>query len=290
MESMTGYGKSSKETGGLRVTVEMRGVNNKGLDLHPRMPATLWCYEPLCREAVRAAVKRGRVDMFVSLEMLEEESVQVRFSEGVIKALGAVANSMVESGGLARGLTFSDLLSVPEAVVVGLSQTRMDVARECLEGALAGALEKFLECRREEGMRLKGQFQSSAKSLGDLLARARELEGAQSSEIKGRLDRAVAGLDASIDQQRLEQEVALMATRADVREETVRLGAHLQALGGMLDGSKPCEGKRIDHLMQELQREVSTLLAKSCMVELTQVGMEMRLLVEQLREQVQNVA
>jgi uncharacterized protein (TIGR00255 family) len=290
MESMTGYGKAAQEAGGLRVTVEVRGVNHKGLDIHLRLPQALWSCEPASRESVRSRAARGRVDVGVSMELLAEEAVEVRLAEGVLRSLGAVTASLRAEGKLERGLTFSDILAVPEALSIRLSEARQAEADGCLGRALAGALEAFSDSRRREGERLKAQFQDGRVALGSLLDGAEALESAQGEEIRRRLEGQLAELKGQLDPQRLEQEVLLLAQKADVREEVVRLRAHARELERILEREAGGEGKRLDHLFQEMQREVSTLLAKSATLDLTRAGMEMRLLVEQLREQVQNVA
>lgn len=290
MESMTGYGKASEEAGGLRVTAEVRGVNHKGLDIHMRMPQSLWNREPACREAVRTRASRGRVDVGVTLDLLSEEAVEVRLSEGVLRSLGTITASLVAEKKLERGLTFSDVLAVPEALSIRLSEARQAEAEGCLERALAAALDAFSASRRGEGQRLKAQFEEGRASLENLLESAEARESDQGAEVRKRLESQLAELRAQLDPQRLEQEVLLLVQKADVREEVVRLRAHAKELGDILAKSGGGEGKRLDHLFQEMQREVSTLLAKSATLGLTRAGMEMRLLVEQLREQVQNVA
>lgn len=290
MESMTGYGKAADESGGIRVTAEVRGVNHKGLDIHLRLPQSLWNREPACREAVRSRAARGRVDVGIALELLAEEAVEVRLSEGVLRSLGSITATLVAEKKLERGLTFSDVLAVPEALSIRLSEARQAEAEGCLDRALASALDHFSASRKGEGARLEMQFQEGRAALEGLLSTAEGLEPVQGREVRARLESQLAELKGQLDPQRLEQEALLLAGKADVREEVVRLRAHSIELERILSKGAGGEGKRLDHLFQEMQREVSTLLAKSATLELTRCGMEMRLLVEQLREQVQNVA
>lgn len=290
MESMTGYGKASEESAGIRVTVEIRGVNYKGLDIHMRLPQALWNREAACREAIRSRAARGRVDASVSLDLLAEEAVEIRLSEGVLRSLGALTAALVAEKKLERGLTFSDVLAIPEALSVKLSNQRQPEAEACLERAMAAALEAFSASRRGEGARLKVQFEQGGEALGRLLDSAEALEPMQGTEVRGRLEAQLSELKGQLDPQRLEQEALLLAGKADVREEVVRLRAHSRELEKILAKGGAGDGKRLDHLFQEMQREVSTLLAKSATLDLTRCGMEMRLLIEQLREQVQNVA
>lgn len=287
---MTGYGRGAAEADGLRLQVEMRGLNAKGLDIPLYLPPALLRHDLACREAVRDKVARGRVEVRVTMEFLGEEAVEVRYSEGAATALGRLAESLAARGTLVRGMTLSDLLALPDAVKVDLAPGREEAAGRNLMGALAVALEAFSATRRTEGERLLAQFRQGADALRSLADRASTLAEGQPAAVRERLQQKVRLMGVDIDPGRLEQEAALAGERADVAEELVRLHTHLEAMGHLLEGTPKDQGKRLDHLLQEMQREVSTLLAKADLVELTQVGLEMRLVVEQLREQTQNVA
>ena len=290
MESMTGYGRASVEDAGLRVLVEIRGVNHKGLDVHAYLPGPLLRHEMACRNRVRSAVARGRVEVRAFLELLGERAAEVHLSEGVARALGRAASQLEREGVLASGLAFGDLLALPDAVQVRLDSTSEAEAERVLLAALGQALQEFKACRQAEGERLQDQFVESLRVLQGHLATASELKGQQAEAGRARLTQKVQQLGLSVDAGRMEQEIALLAERSDVEEEVVRLQAHLQAFGQLLKESPADLGRRLDHLLQEMQRETSTLLAKASLCELTQAGLAIRLVVEQLREQAQNVA
>jgi len=187
-------------------------------------------------------------------------------------------------------MTLSDLLQVPDAVTIGLHPDLESKASELLDRCVQAALERFLCVRREEGERLSRQFLKTAGELAEYVLEARSLQKKQVAEMRRRILERTEELRSELDPERIEQEIALLAEKADVEEEIVRLNAHLEALGQLLSGPEGGAGKRMDHLFQEMQRETSTLLAKSRLLELTKIGMEIRLRVEQMREQVQNVA
>lgn len=287
---MTGYGRASSEGSGLRIAVEIRGVNHKGLDVHLLLPASLMCHEMACRRAVRERISRGHLDVRVGLEFAGEEAVEVRYAEGVARALGHLSARLSEEGALAQGMTLGDLLTLPGAIQVGLNPAIEERAGALLIETMDRALASLLQSRQEEGIRIRDQFDRGAASMGGLLQRLGPLLPAQVEAARQRLAQRAAQIVAGVDPARLEQEVALAAERADISEEFVRLKSHQVALGGLLGGAVTDRGKRLDHLLQEMQREVSTLLAKAGLMEITQAGLEMRLLVEQLREQAQNVA
>ena len=287
---MTGYGRAAAESDGLRITCELRGVNHKGLDIHFILPPALLCHEMDCRRALRERLTRGHLDARVTLEFLGEEAVEVRYAEGVAHALGRLASRLTEEGALARGMTLGDLLGLPGAVQVGLNPALEAAAGALLLKALESSLGSLVTTRLQEGERILGQFERGAVSLQALLLKIEPLLPAQVEAARSKLTLRVAQIAVSVDPSRLEQEVALAAERADIAEEFERLRAHQLALAELLGAEVQDRGKRLDHLLQEMQREISTLLAKAGLIEITQSGLEMRLLVEQLREQAQNVA
>ncbi len=287
---MTGYGRAEVEGAGLRLRVEVRGVNHKGLDLQVSLPSSLLSHEPALRNAVRQRVPRGRVEFRAFLETVGAEAVEVRYSEAAARALGAFADDLRRKGLLDRGMTLTDLLGLPDAVQVRLSPAAEAEGGRILLEAAEAALDRFRETRRAEGRRLEGQFRAALASLNALRREAEALAPEQAAQAAERLSQRVAALGATVEPGRMEQEVALVAQRADVTEELVRLGAHLSALEALLGEEGGEQGRRLDHLLQEMQREVSTLLAKSDLLALTQRGLDMRLLIEQMREQAQNVA
>jgi len=287
---MTGFGRAETERDGLRVRVEIRGVNHKGLDVQVSLPPSLQAHELACRQAVKTSVGRGRVEVRAFLETLGEETVEVRYSEAAARALGAFSAALTRGGLLARGMTLGDLLAVPDAVRVALSPRVEALAGEVLLGALSEALSRFRDTRRAEGERIEGQFRQALESLRALKTEADVGAVGQVASSAERLNLRIQQLGVQVDPVRMEQEVALLAQRADVQEELVRLDAHRQAMENLLEADGADLGRRLDHLLQEMQREVSTLLAKSDAYALTQTGLRMRLVVEQMREQAQNVA
>lgn len=287
---MTGYGRGCAQGTNLRLSVEIRGVNQKGLDLHFRLPAPLVRHDLACRERIRQRIARGRVDLSAALEYTGPTAVEFRVAEGVASAAGRICASLESQGVLARGLTLSDLLALPDAVSVRLAEGAEEEAQELLFQAVDSALDAFCATRRAEGGRMKGQFSQGVTTLRGLLDEIRPLLAGEVSALREKLRARMAELTVGLDPNRLEQETALLAQKGDVTEEVQRLASHLQAFEGLLEGECNDLGKRVDHLLQEIQREISTLLAKSGSLELTRAGMAMRLLAEQLREQTQNVA
>jgi len=221
-------------------------------------------------------------------EILHENSVET-IDTGKVLALGG--KRIARGGCLRKILVIVECHeTVPDAVRVALSPRVEALAGEVLLGALSEALSRFRDTRRAEGERIEGQFRQALESLRALKTEADVGAVGQVASSAERLNLRIQQLGVQVDPVRMEQEVALLAQRADVQEELVRLDAHRQAMENLLEADGADLGRRLDHLLQEMQREVSTLLAKSDAYALTQTGLRMRLVVEQMREQAQNVA
>jgi uncharacterized protein (TIGR00255 family) len=290
MESMTGFGRAVVTDGGISATVEVRGVNQKTLDLQMKLPPVLFAAEQKLREICRRRVSRGRVELFASYQILSPELVSVIFSEAVVKALHGALKPLASEGVVSRELTPSDILSFSE--IFSFSPT--DGAKQLLESVVLRAAEEafdqFSSRRKEEGGRLLPQFVRGTEALIEMARAARGLEQVQRNTVTDNFRKKVSDLVHVADPAKLEQEAVLAAEKVDVSEELTRLISHLEAFSEALRENGEAIGKKLDFLLQEMQREVSTLLAKSALIELTRAGLEMRGVVEQLREQVNNVA
>ena len=186
---MTGFGRAEVEREGLRLRVEVRGVNHKGLDIQVSLPASLLPHETALRSAVKARIHRGRVEVRAFLEALGEEAVEVRYSEAAARALGAFAHDLERAGLLSRGMTLTDLLQVPDAVQIRLSPSAEAEAGRILLEALGAALDRFQQTRREEGEKLSAQFrQALLAAVPDLEAR---LERGEMGAVKEWLNRNI---------------------------------------------------------------------------------------------------
>jgi uncharacterized protein (TIGR00255 family) len=290
MESMTGYGRAVVTEGGISATVEVRGVNQKILDLQVKLPPVLFGIEQKVRELCRQYVSRGRVEAYISYQILSPELVEVIFSEAVVKALHNSLKPLASEGIVSKELSPSDILSFSEI----FSFSPSDRAKELLETAVFRASEQafsqFSARRKEEGERLLPQFIEGHRILAEMVGKAHELEKTQKIAVTDGFKNKVAELCSNIDQSRLEQEAVMAAEKVDVSEEVTRLQSHLEAFSAGLNDKSGSMGKKLDFLLQEMQRETSTLLSKSALMDLTRVGLDIRGLVEQLREQVNNVA
>lgn len=295
MRSMTGFGQATGADERHQVTVTARSVNHRFLEIRLRLPDEARAGEPAVQELFAAELSRGRVEAAVEVRRLGERQVAVEVDRQVVRQAHAAFEELVGGGLVARALTAGDLLRLPEAVTVRVAPDRWDEGDQALLLAVARqARDQLVAGRQAEGVRLGAVL---AERLDELAAVAAELavlapaaRDEAAAALAARLDELLArnGAGTRLDPQRLEQEVALLAERGDVREELDRLAAHLDHFRELL-GGPGAVGKRLDFLTQEVLRELNTLGAKSRHVGLTRLVLDGKVLVEQLREQVQNV-
>jgi uncharacterized protein (TIGR00255 family) len=289
---MTGFARGEGALGDYGWTWELRSVNAKGLDMRCRLPAGLERLEGAVRERIAAKIKRGAVTASLALDRaLGAERLVI--NEAALEqalALGARYAGRVEPGPprLETLLTIRGLVEVAPVQETEEVQARRDAA---ILASLDEAIARLLEARAAEGARLAAILSAQTGRIAALTAAAGRLAAEQPGRVRARLEEQLrALLDAvpPVSEERLAQEVALLATRADVREELDRLNAHCQAAAEALRAGGVI-GRQLDFLSQEFNREANTLCSKSADVELTRIGLDLKGAIEQFREQVQNI-
>jgi uncharacterized protein (TIGR00255 family) len=288
---MTGFGQASGGDDRHRVTVGLRSVNGKFLDLSCRLREEHRGLEPALRATLESELHRGRIDATVEIRSRIPRPADVEVQMEVVRALHAASHELAEKGFIATELRLADLLGLPEVVEVRVAPDRLEHDDEALVlDVCRRALDQLVEARETEGTRIATMLEERLDELERLAASlAGRLAGVRDRLREG-LERRLADLlgDRELDQGRLAQEVALLVDRTDVTEETDRLGAHLAHFREVMAGPGPM-GKRLDFLSQELLRELNTIGAKARDAELTRHVVDAKVVCEQLREQVQNV-
>ena len=291
LASMTGFGAASGDNGRYRVTVELRTVNHRGLDLVVRVKDVCRGQEPELRAMLKERMHRGRVEMTVNAEPIAVPEQNAEIDRGLARALGRLASEL-RSEGLAEGpLHPGDLLRVPGLVrTTGEETVWSEEDRALLLQVAGAALERTVATRRTEGAALQEELRRGFQRVGELTAILLERRGEVTRHYQQALEERLRSLlgDALPDQQRIQQEIALLVEKSDVNEELERLRAHLEHSEEVFSGPPP-SGRRLDVLLQEMLREISTIGAKCRDLEMSRTVMEARLVSEQLREQVQNV-
>jgi uncharacterized protein (TIGR00255 family) len=295
LKSMTGYAEARTIEKGWNIRVTIRAVNHRFLDLHIRMPEGFEPIEPRIRQTVRQSVRRGHLDLTVYYEPAGKAAVGV--NEEIAAAYLQSANVLREKFGLKSEPDLGAIMRLPG--VVAAAGTKLDGNIDQIEAAVVGCLDeslaKLARMRATEGGHLREEMSARLRNITTLSERVTGLAAAAQPAFAKRLEARLQALlsDAQIDPTRLAQEAAIAAERADVSEELARLRSHVQQFEGLLAGA-PDVGKKLDFLLQEMQREANTLLSKSPGteaegIEITKIGLEIKSEIEKLREQVQNI-
>lgn len=293
MRSMTGFGQASGDNGRYAVSVTLRGVNHRYLDLRLRIPDEARDSERELTELLSEELSRGRVECTVEVESLLEREVRVDVHRNVVVATHRALHPLMEEGWISGDLSARDLLQLPEAVSVRTEAGEWETQdRELLLAVGQEALGQMVEARRREGGALRQVLEERIASLRHAAGRLVELAGEAKAEmargLEDRLERFLENKKVDLDPARLAQEVAVLADRSDVTEELDRLQSHLDHLEEILD-REGAVGKRLDFLLQEVFRELNTLGSKCRFAPATRVVLDGKELAEQMREQVQNV-
>jgi uncharacterized protein (TIGR00255 family) len=291
MRSMTGYGEAAAEGERHTMSVSLKAVNHRFLDLQVRLGEEARGSEAALRELVGKEVQRGRVEMRVEVRPRGERKAEVAVHLGLVGAAVAATQRLVEQGLLERGLAAGDLLRIPEAFRVELEGGGWEEEDEALLLSVAGeALAQLVASREREGASLQAAMEERLALLAQVADRLDALRGTVRDELAASLRRRLAELLAAqpLDEARLAQEVALLVDRSDVTEELDRLRAHLAHFREVAAERGP-SGKRLDFLTQEIFRELNTTGSKCRNHEMTRAVLDAKVLCEQIREQVQNV-
>jgi uncharacterized protein (TIGR00255 family) len=286
LRSMTGYAAESAEIAGAHVTLELRAVNSRFLDLTFRMGEDFRALEPGLRERLSEKVKRGKLECRLNLAARADAALPSELNAALLEQLGALSASARRAFPEASGLSVAEILRWPG--VLGDNTLDVEALQAGTLNLLDRALVQFNASRAREGDKLKGIILERLRGIREHVARIRprtpEIVAAYRDKLRKRLEELLP----TSDHDRIHQEVALFAQKIDVDEELDRLLTHLDEVERVL-GSGGAAGKRLDFLMQELNREANTLGSKSVSLEFTQTAVELKVLIEQMREQIQNV-
>ncbi|EGZ47419.1 YicC/YloC family endoribonuclease [Neisseria wadsworthii] len=287
IHSMTGFANAVGECGGKRINLEIRAVNHRYLDVQFKMPDDLRYLESTLREKVAQYAVRGKVECRIQVQPLENGEIELNVNEALVGELAALNEKWRKKyEGLGK-LTVADILKF-QGVLVSQAADEEAFAK-IVQDLLVQALEEFSETRRREGVKLQEHIVTRLDGMAEIVDALAELFPhllqAYMEKIRARLAEAVE----NIDEDRLKQEFTLYLQKADVDEEFSRLRAHIAEVKRIVTAQKGSVGKRLDFLMQELNREANTLGSKAISAECTQASVELKVLIEQMREQVQNI-
>src|SRR5262245_32209763 len=287
IRSMTGFARRERQGPWGTLSCELRSVNHRYLELSLRLPEDLRSLEAEARAVLGTSLRRGKVEAGIYLRGGAADAVAIELNRPLIGELRSRAAEIAQLiGGTAGALNAFDVLRWP-GVVRDADRDIAPVAAEALsllEETAAG----LNESRAREGARLRDTLRSRCEALRERVATVRARLPEVRARIQSRTAERVAQLGVAVDAERLEQEIALLTCKMDVEEELDRLGSHVTEILQVFDSKEPA-GRRLDFLMQELNREANTLSSKSQDVDTSRAAVDVKVLIEQMREQVQNI-
>ena len=290
IKSMTGYGRAVETVNGREFTVELRSVNNRYLDCSVKLPRSLTFAEEAVKQAVKAAISRGKVDVFISVRSEGNEEVKVTLNSAVLEGYLAAMRQMVADYGVADDISVSAVSRLPEVFSVERPETDEDQLKADLMSVVAKAIEGYDAMRRTEGVALENDLRSRGQTILELVAQVEQGNAQTVVDYRARLEAKLQEVlaNTSIDESRILTEAAIFADKVAVDEETVRLRSHLQQMNAMLSGGGAV-GRKLDFLLQEMNRETNTIGSKCSDVRLARIVVDIKAELEKIREQTQNI-
>lgn len=294
IKSMTGFASLTRDDEAATIGVTVRSVNHRFLDLQLRVPPSLAGIESRLRALVQRQVARGRIEVSVTVQQRRVPSLEVELNEVFLEALGGALDRARERGYVAGPMTPGDLLRFPQAFSIREKGEEQVGADETLgmrvEEAVASSLDELDTMRVREGGYLRADLDARRAALADLFGRVHAAAEAGMAGLRERLEERVRELrtDPLVDDQLVAQEIAKFVGRSDITEEVVRFRGHLEHWQALSDLPEPC-GRKLDFLLQEMNREVNTVGSKAEGPGVSEVVVALKAELEKMREQVQNV-
>ena len=290
IKSMTGYGRAVETVNGREFTVELRSVNNRYLDCSVRLPRMVSFAEDAVKQAVKASVSRGKVDVFISVRSEAGDEVVVNLNKAVLESYLAAMRQMVTEYGVQDDISASAVSRLPEVFTMEKPQVDEEQLQKDLLQVVAKALEGYDAMRCTEGAALDKDLRSRGQTILELVSQVeagnRQTVVDYRAKLEAKLKEVLA--NTAIDEGRILTEAAIFADKVAVDEETVRLRSHLQQMNTMLTGGGAI-GRKLDFLLQEMNREANTIGSKCTDVRLARIVVDIKAELKKIREQTQNI-
>ncbi len=289
MHSMTGCGTGRIRRDGWEVTVEMKTVNHRFLDISLRLPRNLSFLDQTVRESISGRIRRGHVDVFLTVRNTDASSIQVETDLDLAGNYLEIAARLAEKTGTENDMTVSRVLQMEGVTTLTEREMDQETVREICREASETALDQLEVMREKEGVNLREDLRTHLAAAGDLREKILHRAPDVVREYREKLETRLKSLGVEgIDPQRLAQEVAIIADRCAIDEELSRLESHIHQLYDYLDASGEI-GKKMDFLIQEMNREANTIGSKASDAEIARYVVDLKSEIEKLREQIQNV-
>ena len=290
LKSMTGFGRSEIVTDECKISVEMKSVNHRYLDLGIKMPKKFNYFEAAIRNLLKGYIQRGKIDLFISYEDYTEGNVSLRYNRQLAAEYMQAFKEMAEQFGIENDVKVSALSRCPEVLTMEQEPEDEDKMWKVLETALREAAERFVETRKAEGENLKADLLGKLDSMTELVSYVEERSPKVIAEYREKLESKVKELleSASVEESRILTEVTIFADKICVDEETVRLRSHIESTRAELMAGGSI-GRKLDFIAQEMNREANTILSKANDLEISDRAIALKTEIEKVREQIQNI-
>lgn len=290
MKSMTGYGSATEILGGREITAEIRSVNSRYLDCSVKLPRAFSFAEDPAKQLVKRHITRGKADVYITVNTPEGTDALVSVNRPVLEGYLAAMRSIAEEYGVRDDITVSTLARMPDVFTIDKAKQDEEQLQKDILAVLENALTRFDQMREQEGAALAADLRAKAGGFCKLVERVEERTPETLAAYRRRLTEKLQEVlgDTNIDESRILTEAAIYADKIAVDEETVRLRSHLKQLEQMLAAQEPI-GRKLDFLLQEMNRETNTIGSKGNDLEQAKTVVEMKAELEKIREQIQNI-
>ena len=287
---MTGYGRAVDMVNGREFTVELRSVNNRYLDCTVKMPRSLSFAEEAVKQAVKSAVSRGKVDVYISVKSETADDTCITLNTAVLEGYLAAMRQMVTEFGIKDDISVSTVSRLPETFTVEKPEVDEEQLKADLLSVVDKALTSYNAMRETEGKSLDADLRSRGETILELVSNVEAGNGQTVIDYRTRLENKLKEVlaNTAIDESRILTEAAIFADKVAVDEETVRLRSHLEQMNTMLSGGGAV-GRKLDFLLQEMNREANTIGSKCTDVRLARIVVDIKAELEKIREQTQNI-
>lgn len=293
LRSMTSYGKAELNTDQRRFSVEIKSVNHKYGEFNIKLPRFLNEFDATFRNEISKKVSRGKVEVYMSFNTTKDTDVDVELNKGLCDSYVREYNKMIELYDLDDKITLSLLSSVPDILKVDRNIVNDDEVKEIADAFLATldeALNKFIAMREKEGLNLKTDLVNKLNVFSTYVSEIEKIYPEVLNNYKQNLEEKAKKIldNTEIDENRILLEVMIFADKSTIDEEITRLYSHIEQFFEIIETKEPV-GRKLDFLVQEMNREVNTVASKSCDLEITKIAVELKSILEKIREQVQNI-
>lgn len=288
IKSMTGFGRGEYENEGRKYTVEIKSVNHKYSDINIRLPRFLNNIEDKIRKRISSVISRGKIDVFINFENYSSQGTNIKINRALAKDYINELKALADETGLEFKVNLIDISKLPEILKLEEDENEEQIADELMI-ALDSALEKFISMREIEGQKLVEDIETRIHTIEGKIEEIKKYSGTLVEEYIEKLQARITELlKTEVDETRLMQEIVFFSDKSSIEEELTRLGSHISQFLNLIKGTSPI-GKKIDFLIQEINRETNTIGSKANCLEITNRVIEIKTEVENIREQIQNI-